>query len=102
MNVWKTEFVRAEAEDQIRRIAWLKHYNAQACWSVVFKRHEAEWILPYPVALKIPYNPRHLPVVLNREMNIHEPSYNLYLSIRRIVHGYRAGRSPLPPSPFME
>ncbi len=77
MNVWRTEYIRP----------------AGTASEVIYKRHECSWILPQAVALKIQYNPRHLPVVVNRELN--DEAYYLYLSIRRILHGYTA-RKELP------
>jgi len=55
---------------------------------VIFKRHECEWILPLSAANHFKYNPRHLPVVIEKERQTNE-AYYLYLSMRRIIHGYR-------------
>jgi len=32
--------------------------------NTVFRRHSCEWILPQEVAVKVPYNRNHLPVVI--------------------------------------
>lgn len=39
------------------------HY-AGSVDSVVFKRHECEWLLPQAVAMKLKYNPNHVPAVI--------------------------------------
>lgn len=71
-------------------ILWRKKYNRPAgtASEVIYKRHECEWVLPQEVAKKIPYNTRHVPVVINRETT--NEAYYLYLSLRRIICGYRA------------
>lgn len=71
MILWRKEFIRPANPD-----------------GIVFRRHEAEWILPQACASHLKYNPRHLPTIINREPS-HE-AYLLYLSIRRIIFGYRA------------
>lgn len=58
---------------------------------VVVKFKLMTWVLPEHVARHaLKFNPRHLPVVqpLDREMT--DEAYYLYLSIRRIICGYRA------------
>lgn len=82
MFLWRREYVRAGTANE-----------------VIFKRHECEWVLPQEVAKHVKFNPRHLPMVINREQT--NEAYYLYLSIRRILHGYRALRTFFPPSPFL-
>lgn len=65
---------------------------------VVIKRSNAEWIITRGVFKHINYNKRHLPVVIGRPDN---EAYYLRMSIRRILHGYRALRTFFPPSPFL-
>jgi hypothetical protein len=82
-------------------ILWERNFGPQAgtVRNVIFKRHMFTWNLPQEVAQHIKYNPRHLPVVVNREMN--DEAYYLFLSIRRIINGYRALRTYFPPSPLI-
>lgn len=66
---------------------------------VVFKRHYCEWILPLSAAVHLKFNPRHLPVVIQKQEQSNE-AYYLYLSMRRIINGYRVSKTEVPPSPF--
>lgn len=67
---------------------------------VIVKYKYCEWILPQAVAKShLKFNPRHLPVVIKRETT--NEAHYLYLSIKRIIFGYRALRTAFPPSPFI-
>lgn len=78
-------------------ILWKKEYirPAGTASEVVYKRHECEWLLPQEVAAQLKFNPRHLPMVIQIREKSNE-AYYLYLSIRRIIFGYRARREQLP------
>lgn len=53
---------------------------------IVFQRGLMQFWIPSNMQKDLPYNPKHLPVV---QENKHEDIL-LYLSIRRILNGYRA------------
>lgn len=72
--------------------------------SVVFKRHECEWLLPQKVAMHLKYNPRHVPAIIydcyiighngGNYVQIYEYSGTRFDYNRRVLSFYQDNGSP--------